>query len=278
MWCTINQLFVHPVKGCRPLSVDEVQITPAGVTGDREYLVIRDNEKVNLKTLPKLARIIPEPAADGNIRFHAEGFASFEHQRVTATNTGASAEATVNFLLDKVATLDQGPAIADWFSAVVGEAVRVAILPRSFSRNLPVDKLKMVHGVLQNSFVDVAPVMILNQATLTDLSQRISMDIPVERFRPNVVIDGVARFGEDQIASMTVNDLRFDHVAGCERCIIINTDHETGAVNSKQPLKELSDYRRVVEKYDSGIVFGDYFTVTGSGILKVGDQMKISSR
>ena len=54
--CTIAELFLHPIKGCRPVSVEAVELNEFGVLGDRELMVVKDQKRMILKNLPALAR------------------------------------------------------------------------------------------------------------------------------------------------------------------------------------------------------------------------------
>lgn len=269
--CSVTELFVHPIKGCRPVSVDSVEIDEFGVAGDREFMVVRDHKKVNLKDIPALARICIRETGDGLFQLSADGVDDIEHEKVSQGDSGV-----VSFLFDNVEVVDQGERIGQWISGIVGESVKLVALPMPFRRHLGVPLLEKAHDKSQNSFVDVSPVMIVNQATLDDLNGRIAEPVTVQRFRPNVVVAGLAAFDEDRMTGLAGDQLEFDHVSPCERCIVVNTDHETGLISGKDPLNMLSRYRRIADGYDSGILFGDYFNVLRAGTLKVGDVLTVS--
>jgi len=268
--CTVTELFVHPIKGCRPVPVDSVDISPSGVLGDREMMVVKDGTAVNLKHLPGLAKISIDRNGDEDFRLSADGVEDFKLDR---RGKGISLDA--GFLFDQVTVTDQGDEVAAWISKVVAQEVRLVSLPEPFNRNLPVDLLKLVHGNPQDSFVDVAPIMLVNQSTLDDLNEKIADPVPVERFRPNIVVGGLDAYVEDQMTVISNEQCRFTHVTGCERCTIVNVDHVTGKVQGKEPLNKLSKYRRIKDGYDSGILFGNYFVVEGLGKLKVGDILDV---
>ncbi|MCZ6503527.1 MAG: MOSC domain-containing protein, partial [Gammaproteobacteria bacterium] len=98
----------------------------------------------------------------------------------------------------------------------------------------------------------------------------------VQRFRPNIVVGGLEAYAEDDIISIQDEAFTFTHISACERCVIINMDHETGEINSKAPLKMLNQYRRIKEGYDSGVLFGSYYSVNGAGTLNVGDSFEVN--
>lgn len=234
-------------------------------------MVVRKGEKANLKDLPALAKIRVEQISEGYIRLAAEGISPVEHQRVT---TGANS--TVSLILDKIEVQDQGDEIADWISAVVGETVRLVVAASTFKRNLPMHTLKLAHEKPQEGFKDVSPVMVVNDATLRDLNNRLTEAVPVQRFRPNIVVSGLEAYAEDKLSQMTHKQIDFTHVSPCERCVIVNQDHESGVTQGNDPLNTLSSYRRIEDKYDSGIVFGNYFNTQGDGLVKIGDELTFS--
>lgn len=236
-------------------------------------MVIKDQRKVNLKDLPALANIGVERKGNHEFRLFASGFGEIKYRKI-AQGDGCEA----SFLLDNVEVIDQGDKVGTWISGVVKESIRLVALPAPFRRNLGAPALKKAHDKLQNSFVDVSPVMIVNQATLDDLNSRISEPVSVQRFRPNIVIEGLDAFEEDKISSIASQDIKFDHVSACERCTIVNVDHRSGITSSKDPLNMLSQYRRISDGYDSGIVFGNYFNTLGEGTLRVGDVLRIDFR
>ena len=93
----------------------------------------------------------------------------------------------------------------------------------------------MVDGIDQSRFVDVAPILVTNEASLADLNARLDAPVPMNRFRPNVVIDGLDAFGEDLVIALHGNGVRLVRATHCERCAVTCTDQETGE-RSIEPL------------------------------------------
>ena len=210
--CAVTELYLHPIKGCRPISVDSLELNEFGVCGDRELMVVKDKRKMNLKDLPALAKITVERGDSGQLMLCAKGFDAIAHHRILQGDTGS-----VGFLFDTVDVVDQGDEIAQWLSRVVRESVRLVAIEKAFNRNLPGTALETVQGNPQHNFVDVAPVMVVNEATLNDLNSRISRPVPVQRFRPNIVVGGLEAYAEDDISSMQGAEFSFTLVSPCER-------------------------------------------------------------
>ena len=59
-------------------------------------------------------------------------------------------------------------------------------------------------------FSDGFPILVISRASLADLNSRLPKALPMERFRPNLVIDGVGAYDEDRI-----HELRADGVDDC---------------------------------------------------------------
>lgn len=263
--CTIERIFFYPVKACRPVEVESVALGPTGIAGDRDYVILHEGAVANLKSVPALSRVIVELEGDG-LRFSSPG-----HEDLVHTRQSGGAETNLQFYADEIAVLDQGELVASWLSKVTGSQLRLATLKHNFDRNLPFDILASAHGVEQDGFCDLSPILLVNAATLDEVNRQLSADIPVERFRCNIVVRGLEAFAEDAVESYQGNNLTLSHVVACERCVIINTDHKTGDMN-KEPLQLLHSTRRIKDGYASGVRFGNYFNVSGTSRLSVGDR------
>ncbi|KAF0043871.1 hypothetical protein F2P81_003029 [Scophthalmus maximus] len=130
----------------------------------------------------------------------------------------------------------------------------------------------LVHQV---AYPDVAPVMLLSEASVKDLSSKLETDVTVERFRPNIVIGDCEAFEEDSWEELQIGSVRLQRVMSCGRCIFTTVDPETGIINRKEPLETLKSYRlcKPSEKhlYKSSPLFGQLHAVKRTGILQVGD-------
>jgi len=122
------------------------------------------------------------------------------------------------------------------------------------------------------SFSDAYPFMMIGQASLDDLNNRLAEKMLVNRFRPNIVFTGGQPFQEDLMEHFVVGDIHFFGVKLCARCNIITIDQDTAA-SGKEPTKTLAAYRRK----GNNILFGQNLVHRGEGTISVGDDLKIIS-
>jgi uncharacterized protein len=103
-------------------------------------------------------------------------------------------------------------------------------------------------------FADGFPVLVCNEASLRDLNNRLRERIPMERFRPNVVLEGLPAWAEDHIDSLTVGEVTLRLVKPCTRCTIPSIDQRTGQP-STDPVPVLRQFR--FDKALRGVTFGE---------------------
>ncbi|MCY4057776.1 MAG: MOSC domain-containing protein [Gammaproteobacteria bacterium] len=267
--CTVAALYTYPVKSCRGTVVESARISPTGIEGGRQLMVLAQGRFVNQVRLPKLATVATRRIGPTAIAFHTVAGAPFVHS-VTADG----ARSTVPYYGNSVPVVDQGDAVAAWLSEAVGAELRVAALEATFRRSVPLDEFAVVDGIDQSRFVDVAPILMTNEASLADLNARLDTPVPMNRFRPNIVIDGLDAFAEDSVSHMRRDNLRLVRATHCERCAVTCTDQETGQ-RSAEPLRTLRSYRHRDNGYAGGVLFGAYMGVEGNATIRVGDTFAV---
>ena len=124
--------------------------------------------------------------------------------------------------------------------------------------------------------IDVPPVLVTGAASLADLNDRIvergGDPVPMDRFRPNVVVSGGAPFAEDEWPRVRIGDVVLRAAGKSDRCIVTTTDQLTGE-RGKEPLRTLATYRRDPNDF-SGVIFGQNFIhETKRGVIRVGDEV-----
>lgn len=172
------------------------------------------------------------------------------------------------------ASLADGRA-GDWFSRHLGVAVRLAHLGAPASAR-PVDPAHARPGDTV-TFADSHPLLVVTVSSFDALNSLIAQGdhadegpLPMDRFRPNLVVAGTAPWAEDQWRRITVGEVTFRVAKPCARCVITTTDQRTAA-RGKEPLRTLARHRRI----DGKLVFGQKLVPENTGTVRVGDMVRV---
>jgi uncharacterized protein YcbX len=118
------------------------------------------------------------------------------------------------------------------------------------------------------SFADAFPFLLISESSLTDLNSRLATALPMNRFRPNLVVAGGTPFQEDEWNRITIGPIAMRVVKPCGRCVITTTDQMT-AERGKEPLRTLATFRR----QDGEVMFGQNVVHEAQGQLRLGDPV-----
>jgi uncharacterized protein len=253
---TVTGLFIYPVKSGRGLPRERARLVATGLEWDRQWMLINGKGVfLSQRTHPQLTQIVPELAKDALV-LNAPG------QRALAVPyLGAGERVAVRVHQDPCVGIDQGREAAEWLSAVVGEPVRLVRVPPEPERRA---NPKFAGAtVAPMGFADGFPMLVCNQASLDDLNARMPQEIPMGRFRPNLVLEGLPAWAEDRIDTLDFGEVTLRLVKPCTRCSIPSIDQLTGE-RSIDPLPVLRPFRFNRELL--GITFGENaVTVSGAG-------------
>jgi uncharacterized protein YcbX len=265
----VASLHVYPVKSCRGIDVDSFLLTPTGPDWDRRWMIVTAAGRfITQRSHPLLATITA--AFDGGVlRLSAAGGPPLE---LDVEHAGRSRPVVV--WNDECLGVDAGEEAAEWLSSVLGEPLRLVRLDPARPRFANADYAGPVPQPV--SFADGYPVLMISRESLAELNRRLPAPIPMARFRPNVVIEGVAAHAEDAMTRFRFGSVVLRGVKLCTRCSTTTTDQVTGARDpDQQPLRELGRYRH--DRVLKGVTFGQNCIVE-SGVgerLAVGDPLAI---
>jgi len=272
----ITGLFVYPVKSCRGIPLPEAQVGPRGLQHDREFLVV-DGTGLFLtqRTAPELATIRIALEQDG-LALEAPGT---EKLRVQFDNpdggrTACGVQRKVTIFNDHALADEVGDEAADWFSAALCRPCRLVRVGASYSRKVLREKIAPRHRSAEGpeiSFTDAFPTLLTSEESLADLNRRLSEPIPMDRFRPNIVVRGCGPYEEDTWSTVRGGNVTFGCATPNLRCVITTIDQQTGARDGVEPLRTLATYRRADE--GGGVKFGQYLVHSGRGQLRIGDYL-----
>lgn len=266
----ISGLFVHLIKSCRATSLDVAELDERGIHDDRRWMVVDEDGKfVTQRECPELAQVVPRLTEQGLV-IEVEGN---ERMCVTVPRSIWEGESVVPVTVwkhDGVGT-DQGQEASDFFSTHLHKLVRLVRMPEAHVRT-PNRRPKGVTA--QMGFADGYPLLLATECSLAELNANLPAGhdpIPMERFRPNIVVTGVDRaWEEERWNRFTVNGILFHGVKPCERCPITQTDQRTGARTSKEPLRTLAR----IHRQGNAALFGANLIHASLGTLRVGSPLE----
>ncbi|MEU5130070.1 MOSC domain-containing protein [Streptomyces mobaraensis] len=259
----------YPVKGCAGTALGQAVLTPAGLAHDRSFMVV-DDEGVfrSQRTDPLLATVSPEVGADGALlTLRAPGVGEV----VVEVDT-AGPRRGVEMFGRPYRAVDQGPEAAAWLSEVLGAPSRLVRVPPEHGR--------VTDGLTPGTagWADGAALHLLSRSSLALLDRRLAErgaePLPVNRFRPNVVVDGWDEpHTEDRLRRFAVGDAELAYAKLAVRCAVTMVAQESGTKAGPEPLRTLASYRRAAA---GGVVFGAKFSVLRPGKLSVGDELGVA--
>ena len=262
---TVSRLIVYPVIACRGIPLGAATLDRWGIQHDRNWMVVdAEGRFVTQRTERRLALVEPALGRE-RLTLRAPEMAPLE----LPVTGRAGPERVVTVWNDTCRALDQGDAAAEWFSHYLGNPMRLVRIGAGFERM--VNETSYPAGA-DVAFSDGYPLLILSVASLADLNARLSEPLPINRFRPNVVIDGCPAFAEDSGKRIRIGEVTLELVTQCQRCVVTTVDQVTAAAE-KEPLATLATYRRSGE----GVVFGRNAVHLGMGTLRVGDTVEVLS-
>jgi uncharacterized protein YcbX len=262
---TVRELHVYPIKSARGVALAEAKLTDRGFEHDRRFLVTdRRGVFLTQRELPALARIEVLLAA-AELVLGAPGM-----PEIAAPLRPRAGEArTVRVWRSTCSAIALGDDLARWLSAYLGTECELVYMPD--------DSIRLVNPAYARDgervgFADGYPFLLTNAASVAELSGRLDHPVPMNRFRPNIVVDGAAPFAEDGWRALTIGEVPFRVAKPCDRCAITTIDQATGE-RGKEPLATLAGYR----KHDGKVLFGQYLLHRGEGVVRIGDPVRIDA-
>jgi uncharacterized protein len=265
----ISALYLYPVKGCRGISVQSAEADALGFMGDRRFLIVDDSGKfLTQRTSPKLA-LIETRLSNSHLTLSAEK--SWPVEVPLASDPTAKLRTVEVWSSNGLLAEDCGQQAHEWLSEQLGQSLHLVRIGPAFHR--PVKPTKAQPGDVV-TFADAYPFLVISESSLADLNTRLATQaeapVPMNRFRPNIVVAGCDPYAEDSWRGFVAGSLQFRSAGTCARCIVTTIDQST-AIRGKEPLKTLASYRRSPTE-PSEVIFGqNLIHETKSGRISVGD-------
>ncbi|MBH3427387.1 MOSC domain-containing protein [Pseudomonas alkylphenolica] len=258
----LSALYRYPLKSARGQALQSSSLDALGLSGDRRWMLVeRDNGRfLTQRAYPQMSQLTALHGLDGNLTLEASG-----RTALTVAVPPADSELRgVTIWRDTFRVPDAGDAAAHWLSEFIGKDVRLVYVPEERTRFLPGG-----YGLVSDrvAFADGFPLLLIGQGSLDDLVQRVGRPLEMQRFRPNLVVEGAAAFAEDGWKRIRIGEMEFRVLKPCERCILTTIDPQTGERSpDREPLTTLKTYRLK----EGDVLFGQNLVADGAGVLEVG--------
>ncbi|MFF7311478.1 MOSC N-terminal beta barrel domain-containing protein [Streptomyces sp. NPDC008137] len=265
----VVELTYYPLKGCAGTSVQEALLTPAGLAHDRSFMVVSEDGGYRTQRRdPRLALIRPAITAEGaRLTLRAPGLEAL-HLSVDASGPRQK----VDLFGTPYQGIDQGDAAAGWLSDVLGARSRLVRVPPEHDRVTD----GMTPGT--SGYADSCALHVVSRSTLDllnrKLTERGARPLPMDRFRPNLVLDGWDDpHTEDRAHRIRIGDTELGYAKLAIRCAVTLVDQRSGTRAGPEPLRTLAAYRRASQ---GGIAFGTKYAVLRPGEVSVGDEAAVA--
>ncbi len=277
----ISELTLYPIKSCAGLSLKQATLTRAGLmTGqiyDREWMLVDANGvALTQREHPRMALIVPRLKSE-TMELRAPGMLQLEIP-LGLPDPDSAPTLQVQVWEDSVLAYDCDETTATWFSKFLGIECRLARFHANARR---LTSGKWTNGEQHPTlFSDGYPILVVGTGSLQDLNEKLQQQgrqpLPMNRFRPNLVVGDLDAFEEDYTEEFRIGEAVLKPVKPCARCPMPSVDQSTGQFGP-DPLDILQGYRAKAE-VDGGICFGmNAIVATGDGIrLSVGDPIEVT--
>lgn len=275
----ISEINIYPIKSLKGISLNSAVVEERGLQYDRRWMLTdREGMFFTQREFPKMATITVR-VESGELRVESEshGVMSIpfepdmgERGRVTVWNSVCEAE------------IYNGQ-VSEWFSDVLGTNCQLVYMPDTSRRGIN-PRFNLGDDVV--SFADGYPLMVIGEGSLADLNSHLEEPLPMNRFRPNLVVAETEAFAEDAWQKIRIGEAAFRSTKPCERCVITTVEQSAGEFAGKEPLKTLSTYRMakdiIADRYEAlgvganAVLFGqNLITETPGATINVGDDIVV---
>ena len=261
----VDSLHVYPLKGAAGFSPQSWPVDERGLRHDRRFMVVdADGVFISQRTNPRMALIRGEIAGDGLRISTAGGMIDVPFPLTNAPTL----RATVWDDCFDVRIAD--PNASRMLSEVLHAPAQLVWMPDDCERLTSIKRGEPRRHV---SFADAAPLLLTTTAALEELNTRLqrsgSSAIPMDRFRPNVVVRGAEAGADDHWRTLRIGNAAFRISNACKRCKVITIDQSTGEFAGNDPLATLATYRAD----GPSVTFGQHMMAEASGSISVGDAV-----
>jgi hypothetical protein len=261
----LTGIYIYPIKSAAGISLKTTQIGKRGFQYDRQWMLVDEMGKfLTQRQLPRMALITVLLKGDELVVKVPN-----KESLSIPVHLESDYRIAVQVWNDVCDAIPLGDEVNRWFSEFLEMSCQLVYMPDSSFRPVNPDYATNNEQV---SFVDGFPFLLISEASLQDLNNRLDEPVPMNRFRPNLVVSGCEAFAEDSWSQIRIGSIPFNVAKPCSRCVITTVDQAQG-IRGKEPLRTLAQYRH----WDGNIWFGQNLIHSQLGALQVGDLVEIES-
>ncbi len=275
----VSEINIYPVKSLGGISLDDAKVEKRGFRFDRRWMMTdQSGEFFTQREFPKMATLsifIKENCLEISDSEHNKIEVPFEFEKTQMQKVRVWQSVCDAFVLPEN--------VNEWFSDVLKTNCRIVFMPDESER--AINPFFRQNGEIV-SFADGYPFLLLGENSLNDLNEKLENQLPVNRFRPNIVVSGSEAFAEDRWKKIRIGDTIFRATKPCARCVITTIEQNSGEFDGKEPLNTLAKYRLAKDVFPdeldfldlnaNAVLFGQNLVAENfGGKIKVGDEVKI---
>ncbi|MPY89650.1 MAG: MOSC domain-containing protein [Luteitalea sp.] len=266
----VRDLYVYPLKSAAGVRVDAAEVDALGLAGDRRWMVVdATGRSLSQRELPRMA-LLRAQARPGELLLEAPDMPALVVETPSAGPRGE-----VRVWRDRCEAVVADPDASRWLCEFLEYDCQLVYRADGGVRSVDATYARRPAWV---GFADAFPMLLISQGSLDDLNARLAANgqptVPMNRFRPNLVVEGAPAYAEDDWRQLAVGPpgsaIPLDVVKPCARCSIVPVDQATG-IRGTEPLRTLATYRRRNGK----VYFGQNVIHRASGTIRVGDSVRV---
>ncbi len=260
---TLSAITLYPVKSLAGISVTSWPVTKTGLQYDRKWMLV-DNagQFLSQRKLPQMA-LIKTALTGSHLILSASGMEDLSLPLMPADGEIINSKIWNDQCDARSVSLEAD----QWLSRFLNQDCRLVYQPDEMIRQVDSDYGRHTDNV---AFSDGFPFLVISENSLVSLNQEMQLNLPMTRFRPNLVISGCHSYAEDSWREISIGAIDFRLPKPCSRCAIPTIDPET-AVTGKEPLRTLNRIR----KWQNNVYFGQNALHNQCGTLTVGDIVQV---
>jgi uncharacterized protein len=264
----VTQLVIYPVKGLAGQPCETVEVLHRGFAWDRRWMLVgEDRTFLSQRQLPGMATIQARIVGEELVLLHSSSQSKIA---VPIQQPDTAPKMPVTIWKDQVEALCV-PNVGQWLSEILDYGCRLVFMPDTTRRQVNPAFARPGEIV---SFADAYPILLVGGASISDLNARLTEPVPVDRFRPNIVVSSQEPFEEDTWGELEIGSALLCGAKASDRCSVPTINQRTGERTGPEPIRTLSGFRR----FGTGVFLGQNLTVRRPGRLAVNDRVRIRGR